>query len=155
MFDYYGKIGKFIIFTTDNKRALPKERQKAIDEYLSTRKISVTTYLILWIFFAFFVAQLVLQKNQIQEFLTNGSILNPYSVSIGNSGSVILYHFFSDFCVIPILRLFLIFMRSLLALFLPLFFLPNIPVYLFQTSFSTLSDQLVFQRSFQGTVPIY
>ena len=33
MFDYYGKIGKFIIFTTDNKRALPKERQKAIDEY--------------------------------------------------------------------------------------------------------------------------
>ena len=35
MFDYYGKIGKFIIFTTDNKRALPKERQKAIDEYLS------------------------------------------------------------------------------------------------------------------------
>ena len=26
MFDYYGKIGKFIIFTTDNKRALPKER---------------------------------------------------------------------------------------------------------------------------------
>ena len=78
MFDYYGKIGKFIIFTTDNKRALPKERQKAIDEYLSTRKISVTTYFVLWIFFAFFVAQLVLQKNQIQEFLTNGSILIHY-----------------------------------------------------------------------------
>ena len=53
MFDYYGKIGKFIIFTTDNKRALPKERQKAIDEYLSTRKISVTTYFVLWIFFSF------------------------------------------------------------------------------------------------------
>ena len=30
MFDYYGKIGKFIIFTTDNKRALPKERQKPL-----------------------------------------------------------------------------------------------------------------------------
>ena len=78
MFDYYGKIGKFIIFTTDNKRALPKERQKAIDEYLSTRKISATTYFVLWIFFSFFVAQLVLQKNQIQEFLTNGSILIHY-----------------------------------------------------------------------------
>ena len=75
MFDYYGKLGKFIIFTTENNRTLPKERQKAIDEYLSTRKISATTYFVLWIFFAFFVAQLVLQKNQIQEFLTNGSIL--------------------------------------------------------------------------------
>ena len=78
MFDYYGKLGKFIIFTTENNRTLPKERQKAIDEYLSTRKISATTYFVLWIFFAFFVAQLVLQKNQIQEFLTNGSILIHY-----------------------------------------------------------------------------
>lgn len=78
MFDYYGKLGKFIIFTTENKRTLPKERQKAIDEYLSTRKISVTTYFVLALFFAFFVAQLVLQKNQIQEFLTNGSILIHY-----------------------------------------------------------------------------
>lgn len=78
MFDYYGKLGKFIIFTTENKRTLPKERQKAIDEYLSTRKISTTTYFVLWIFFAFFVAQLVLQKNQIQEFLTNGSVLIHY-----------------------------------------------------------------------------
>lgn len=78
MFDYYGKIGKFIIFTTENKRALPKERQKAIDEYLSTRKISTTTYFVLWTFFAFFVAQLVLQKNQVQEFLTNGSIFIHY-----------------------------------------------------------------------------
>ena len=51
MFDYYGKIGKFIIFTTDNKRALPKERQKAIDEYLSTRKISATTYFVDFLFF--------------------------------------------------------------------------------------------------------
>ncbi len=78
MFDYYGKLGKFIIFTTENKRALPKERQKAIDEYLNTRKISATTYLVLWLFFAFFVTQLVLQKNQIQEFLTNGSIMIHY-----------------------------------------------------------------------------
>lgn len=78
MFDYYGKLGKFIIFTTENKRALPKERQKAIDEYLSTRKISTTTYFVLVLFFSFFVAQLVLQKNQIQEFLTNGSILIHY-----------------------------------------------------------------------------
>lgn len=69
MFDYYGKMGKFIIFTTENKRTLPKERQKAIDEYLSTRKISATTYFVLWIFFAFFVAQLVLQKTKSKNFL--------------------------------------------------------------------------------------
>lgn len=78
MFDYYGKIGKLIIFTTENKRSLPKERQKMIDEHLSTRKISTMTYFMLWLFFAFFVMQLVLQKNQIQEFLTNGSILIHY-----------------------------------------------------------------------------
>ena len=93
MFDYYGKIGKFIIFTTDNKRALPKERQKAIDEYLSTRKISATTYFVLWIFFSFFVAQLVLQKNYLSGFNPDISIAHILPVrcssvkGISTSGS--------------------------------------------------------------------
>ena len=69
MFDYYGKIGKFIIFTTDNKRALPKERQKAIDEYLSTRKISATTYFVLWIFFSFLSHSLFYKKIRFKNFL--------------------------------------------------------------------------------------
>ena len=48
------KLGKFIIFTTDNKRALPKERQKAIDEYLSTRKISCNHLFCFMDFLCFF-----------------------------------------------------------------------------------------------------
>lgn len=93
MFDYYGKIGKFIIFTTDNKRALPKERQKAIDEYLSTRKISVTTYFVLWIFFAFFVRTACFTKKSdsrisykwkyFNSLLTSSSICdNSYSLPL-------------------------------------------------------------------------
>lgn len=74
MFDYYGKIGKFIIFTTENKRALPKERQKALMNYLSTRKLVQQLILFYGLSLLFFVAQLILQKNQVQEFLTNGSI---------------------------------------------------------------------------------
>lgn len=81
-FDYVGKIGKFMIFRTENKRQIPKERKKAIDEQLSVREISTLVYFVLALIPSLYLSYHVFKQNQISYFLTNGSIILHYSIFV-------------------------------------------------------------------------
>lgn len=79
-FDYYGNIGKFMIFRSETKRSIPKERKKNINDFLNTRVISTLTYFVLMLIPMLYFMYVFLSNNHISEFLTNGSILLHFSV---------------------------------------------------------------------------
>lgn len=78
LFDYRGKIGKLMIFTSESKRSIPKNRQNSIDEYLSTRKFSTISYLSICLFVMFIISSFIIKYDSLSNYLTNGSILFHY-----------------------------------------------------------------------------
>lgn len=92
LFDYRGKIGKLMVFTSENKRNIPKNRQDSINAYLSTRKFNTISYLSICLFVMFIISSFIIKYDSLSNYLTNGSIL---------------FHYF------PIFILFTIFIRCL------------------------------------------
>ena len=81
-FDYVGKIGKFMIFRTENKRQIPLKRKKAMNEQLSVREISTLVYFVLALIPSLYLGYHLFKQNQISHFLTNGSIILHYSILV-------------------------------------------------------------------------
>lgn len=82
MFDYIGKIGKLMIFRSENKRQLLNDRKKEINEVLNIREISCLTYFVLTLIPTIYLVYSFLSHHTISEFLTNGSIILHYGIVV-------------------------------------------------------------------------
>lgn len=78
-FDYCGKVGKILIFRSEQKKNPPTDNSKDIVHFFQTRKFSKIFIFIFAAFLSRFILDIVLSQNQIDQFVTNGNIILHYT----------------------------------------------------------------------------